>query len=329
MKQLSILAFVLISQFSWAQKITVSGISSGAYMAHQFHLAHSASISGAALLAGGPYYCSRGLVWNALKLCMETELGLPSVRNSLDAAQRMAQLGKIDSLENIKNSKVYILGGSLDEVVDPRIADITVEFYQRLGVPDRNILLENKLAIGHAFPTESYGNSCDTPRKSPFISNCNRDGAGEIFNHLFGKLKPKTRAQAGRLFSFDQSAYFNWPQNLRLSLHNNGLVYIPTGCSLSGKQKCKIHVAFHGCKQTQDDIGTTYATQTGFNQWAEANKIVVLYPQTRRDPLIGNPNGCWDWWGYSSYDFHTKNGPQIKIVAEILNDLMNGKLALK
>lgn len=329
MKKITLLTCLLISQISWAQKLTVSGISSGAYMAHQFHIANSSSVTGAALVAGGPYFCSGGLVWNALKLCMETQLGLPSAQSSVDEAVRLAHLKRIDPIENLKDSRVYVLAGTLDEVVDPRIGDVTVEFYKQLGVPDRNILLENKLAIGHAFPTESYGNPCQTPRQSPFISNCHRDGAGEIFTHLYGKLKPKTQAKSERLFSFKQSTYFKWPTSNFLSLHLNGLVYIPSGCSIKGKQDCKIHVAFHGCKQTQEDIGTTYATQTGFNNWAEANKIVVLYPQTRRDPLVGNPNGCWDWWGYSSIDFHTKEGAQIKVVTQIIQDLMNGKLRLE
>jgi predicted esterase len=41
-------------------KTTVSGLSSGAYMAHQLHLAYSDRIAGAALLAGGPYHCAEG-----------------------------------------------------------------------------------------------------------------------------------------------------------------------------------------------------------------------------------------------------------------------------
>jgi len=145
MKSFLFFIVFLVSQSSWSQKITVSGISSGAYMAHQFHIAHSANVSGAALVAGGPYYCSGGLVWNALKLCMETQLGLPSVRDSLDAADRMARLGKIDPVKNVKNSKVYVLAGTLDEVVDPRIGDVTVAFYKRLGVSDRRIILEKQI----------------------------------------------------------------------------------------------------------------------------------------------------------------------------------------
>src|SRR5512147_867029 len=40
------------------QQISVSGISSGGFMAHQFHIAHSANIMGTGIVAGGPYGCS-------------------------------------------------------------------------------------------------------------------------------------------------------------------------------------------------------------------------------------------------------------------------------
>ena len=37
---------------------TVSGLSSGAYMAGQFAVIHSSLVTGAAIIAGGPYYCA-------------------------------------------------------------------------------------------------------------------------------------------------------------------------------------------------------------------------------------------------------------------------------
>ncbi len=37
--------------------VTVSGLSSGAFFAHQFHLAYSSVVEGAGLIAGGPYGC--------------------------------------------------------------------------------------------------------------------------------------------------------------------------------------------------------------------------------------------------------------------------------
>ena len=35
----------------------MSGLSSGGFFAHQFHLAHSALVTGAGIIAGGPYCC--------------------------------------------------------------------------------------------------------------------------------------------------------------------------------------------------------------------------------------------------------------------------------
>src|SRR5919112_3925315 len=38
--------------------ITVSGLSSGAFFAHQFHVAYSSLVKGAGIVAGGPYACA-------------------------------------------------------------------------------------------------------------------------------------------------------------------------------------------------------------------------------------------------------------------------------
>lgn len=40
---------------------SVSGLSSGAYLAVQFHVAFSATMVGAGIIAGGPYYCTQGI----------------------------------------------------------------------------------------------------------------------------------------------------------------------------------------------------------------------------------------------------------------------------
>jgi hypothetical protein len=50
----------------------------------------------------------------------------------------------------------------------------------------------------------------------------------------------------------------------------------------------------------------------------------VLYPQaqdSQPDPL--NPQGCWDFWGYSSktHDFYTKDAPQMKAIMAIVDRL--------
>ena len=50
--------------------VTVSGLSSGAYMAVQFQIAYSHLVRGAGVIAGGPYDCARGSISRALKNCM-------------------------------------------------------------------------------------------------------------------------------------------------------------------------------------------------------------------------------------------------------------------
>src|SRR4051812_9587144 len=50
-------------------QVTVSGLSSGAYMAVQFEVAFSRTVRGAGVIAGGPYFCSQGSVFTATTSC--------------------------------------------------------------------------------------------------------------------------------------------------------------------------------------------------------------------------------------------------------------------
>ena len=52
-----------------ADKVSVSGISSGGFMAHQFHVAHSGNLMGVGIIAGGPYHCAQGDVMRGMLTC--------------------------------------------------------------------------------------------------------------------------------------------------------------------------------------------------------------------------------------------------------------------
>ena len=52
------------------RELTVSGVSSGAYMAVQFQVAYSQLVRGAGIIAGGPYDCAEGSILRALTRCM-------------------------------------------------------------------------------------------------------------------------------------------------------------------------------------------------------------------------------------------------------------------
>lgn len=54
-----------------AAKIAVAGLSSGAFMAVQMHVAYSATFTaGVGSFAGGPFYCAEGSIGNAFPRCM-------------------------------------------------------------------------------------------------------------------------------------------------------------------------------------------------------------------------------------------------------------------
>src|SRR5690348_12922961 len=52
-----------------ASQASVSGLSSGGYMAVQFEVAFSSLVRGAGIIAGGPYYCAHGDPITATSVC--------------------------------------------------------------------------------------------------------------------------------------------------------------------------------------------------------------------------------------------------------------------
>lgn len=50
--------------------VSVSGFSSGAYMAIQFHVSHSALVMGLGAIAGGPFFCAENQA-KVAEICMK------------------------------------------------------------------------------------------------------------------------------------------------------------------------------------------------------------------------------------------------------------------
>jgi Esterase PHB depolymerase len=126
-------------------------------------------------------------------------------------------------------------------------------------------------------------------------------------------LNPAVAAPAGHLATFDQSEFSG-----SSSLGAEGFIYVPGMCR-DGTTACKLHVAFHGCSQNKDAVGDQYARRSGYNPWAEANGIIVLYPQTSLSAV----NQCWDWWGYGELGpdkrYHTREGAQMAAVKAMVD----------
>lgn len=310
---------------------TVSGISSGAYMAGQFQLAHADIVSGAGIIAGGPYGCAEsafadsvpggGSVFlnasRAVSGCMLDSLamwGIPDADLLADKARSLARTHEIGDIAQVVNDRLYLFSGGKDTVVKPAIVAAAADFYRELGVPDSNVQFVNNIPAGHAFITTDRGLACSESR-SPYIADCDYDQAGSMLGHLVGVLKPPLEPLAGQFIEFDQDAFTK--DLYDHGLGPSGVVFVPEACR--GEAGCRVHVAFHGCQQNRASVGDAFIKDSGLVRWAATNRLILLFPEVSPGAL--NPQGCWDWWGYTGRDYLTRGAPQIRAVRAMLDRL--------
>jgi poly(3-hydroxybutyrate) depolymerase len=298
--------------------VTVSGVSAGASMATQFHVAHSSLVNGAALVAGAPYYCSAGSIRNSLGRCMKADEPIPT-SELVELTSRLALEGSIDPITGLANDRVWIFRGGLDPYVQKPVADAVEVYYQSLVNP-ANIARVELDRAGHTFPSaRADAKPCDVT-EPPFVGKCDFDGAGTLLGHLYGKLNAGRAPGKGELREFDQRPYSKASGSAGLA--DRGLLFVPASCSSGGKSKCRLHVVFHGCKQGASLVGREFVLGSGYLEAAAANDIVLLFPQIEPSYRPLNPMGCWDWWGYEGENYAVKDGPQIKAVRLMIGDLL-------
>ena len=320
-------------------QVSVSGISSGAFMANQLHIAHSAGIMGAAMIAGGLYGCPvlavqqdgiYALASQAIGACMSS----PSLLNSVDGYQQtvneLATRGWIDPPSNLAYGRVYMFTGQADQVVNSKTVELGEDLYEALGVPVAQIKFDDRdlpgPGAGHSWVTSNFGKACDA-NASPYINNCHYDQAGIELQWIYGPLQKRAATPTGRIVAFDQTEFVPGHAAVANGMLDTGYLYVPKTCEPGTAQFCRLQVALHGCLQSAEALKDEFYTRIGLNEWADTNRIIVLYPQahattvgelSRQDALSlvnANPKGCWNWWGYA-YDtqFLTKQGVQVSAI---------------
>lgn len=322
------------------KQTSVSGVSSGAFMAVQLQVIYSQSIMGAGVIAGGPYRCAAGhysAPWldftgmqTMLSVCTHTVPAFwrrstrPDVRFSVHETQRLAQAGLIDDPTHLARQKIWMFSGGKDPLVPTQVMDSLSDYYQAF-MPAGNLAYIKDAKASHGMITDNYGRACNLALP-PFMNDCDFDAAGALLQQIYGALQAKTAAKATNLYTFNQRAFFD-TKDPSISLHQNAHIYIPTACK--NGERCRLHIALHGCSQTEDLIGNRFYTQAGYNSWAESNHIVVLYPQTKvwlgasfTADAQRNFQACWDWWGYSGEHYADKQGKQIRAISKMLEQLI-------
>jgi poly(3-hydroxybutyrate) depolymerase len=348
--------------------VTVSGLSSGGFFAHQFHIAYSKLVGGAGVVAGGPYGCVETIRlpfwWGgapvpagtaAVSVCSHYP-GFPalpvspSAQDSFDLVQKAFREGIADDPANLRDDRVWLFRGARDEVVPAATMQALADLYAALGVPAGQLMFRpndpsKERQASHGIPVRKFQDAAGKPavpceeHAPPYVIECDGYEAAELLlGHLYGpgfRNTPEDPHAKGRLKAFDQRPFFD-SRDVRAGLSDIGFLYVPAACengSPASPARCRLHVAFHGCRQSFASIGDDFVRDAAYNRWAAANGIVVLYPQVKAwawdppnplDPfnILANPQGCWDFWGYSGLGYRGRNGTQMQAVKAMVDRML-------
>jgi poly(3-hydroxybutyrate) depolymerase len=241
------------------------------------------------------------------------------------AAAAAARADLIAPLAGLSAMRTYLYRGALDSCYLDGAVNFTAAFFSAFAAdPASQVVFVANVPSGHCTPTidpwvprASCGHGAGAP---PAVENCDYDGAGAAFAHMYGALAPPPSHACGadcaaRALPFNQTLY---QAGVWAALGSTGYVYVPAACA--GGAACRLHVALHGCGMSMYNpkMNTSYVLHAGFNPWAESNGIVVLYPQgggyeesgtAAPTPQLGA--GCFDGYGQTSPDFAWRSAPQL------------------
>jgi poly(3-hydroxybutyrate) depolymerase len=308
-----------------ASKIAVAGISSGGAMAVQMSVAYSHLFKGTAIYAGIPYYCAQGSEVTALTTCAE-DVPAINLANLESITRQYAAQGLIDPTRDLEAQHVYLWSGTLDVTVRQPVMDAVQQYYNDLGA--QVFRYDNDFAAAHGWESP-YGPQQCPVEASPYVVVCydsERAGGGDStvydseqvwLSEFFGTLKPKNGGTlSGALIPFDQNEFAPSGNASDIGMDTTGYAFVPQACAQ--QKSCGLVLALHGCNQYYGAIGSAFIDDSGINQWADTNNIVVLYPQAIES--TANPEGCWNWWGYlGDADYAQKSGAQMRALYLMVN----------
>lgn len=305
---------------------TVSGLSSGGFMANQLGYAYASTFKGVGVFAAGPYMCAGHSNYTACMYGASISAGmLGTMQADINNWSGTAN----DNKAGVAGQKIFLFVGNSDFTVGPNPMNAVQTQYTNNGVPAANLDYVRRDGTAHTFPTDfdSTGNNACGSAASPYISNCGYDGAKAALTKFYGTLNARNNTPAASNYiEFDQAAFTGNP-----GMAATGWVYVPASCS--GGTQCRVHVALHGCQQNQATVGDKFIKNTGYTRWADTNRIVVLFPQTRVDNTsrstsasgsLANPNGCWDWIGWYGSNFAQRAGSQQAAIKAMVDQLSSG-----
>ena len=130
---------------------SISGLSSGGYMAVQFSVAFSALVKGVAVIAGGPYYCAQGDTGRATALCTCTSIFCGFYPESIDVAALIrttdenARRGRVDPTSNLAQQRIWLFSGKSDSIVPQRVMDALDAYFAPMSTSPGSAITETSM----------------------------------------------------------------------------------------------------------------------------------------------------------------------------------------
>ena len=242
------------------RETSISGLSSGGFMAVQFQVAHSSIVKGAGIVAAGPYYCAQDSAITATTRCSctldaahrlcDVSADSADIKTLAKATRRFADDALIDDPKHLARQRTFLIAGGKDRTVPKALVGQLRDYLVDMGVPRDNVPLTELAESGHAMPTPAYGGACEVTGP-PYINDCDFDAAGRILGWIYGPepLKPaRTGARQGRFVRFDQRPYRpGWFWSAWTSgLDSTGWVYIPDSCAKGEPCRLRCEVSCAG-----------------------------------------------------------------------------------
>ena len=310
---LAVAATSFVGTTSPPAHFSLSGHSSGGSIASTHFFAFSDRIVGLGHIQAAPYGCARVLNESNSSAFNDLCHSRAAVERMAAIARRAARRGLIAPLDNLRKP-VFVYAGAVDPIVYYTVGAAAADLYRELGA---DVAYHNHPNASHAFSTDGCApcNPCDY-LGPPFINDCGYDLAGKLLAHAYGPLAPRTAPSPHAIWQLDQSRFFPpHKTEAEVGMDSRAYAYVPPSCEGEKSAACKIHVAYHGCSSGVNSThegkrGLDIVRYAGYNGWAEANGIVVLYPQAYED-------WCWNWDGNYVADgdrYDTRTSVQLVVV---------------
>ena len=255
-------------------------------MASNHFFAYSNRIAGLGQIESGSYADGR---------VAGNNFTFANVSAMVSYTQASAAAGRIAPLDGVARAPIWVMEGGNDTCAR-QIPAGSYAFYRRLTARQSSVVFKVVAGAEHGFvtdrtPTCASCQPCGT--LGAMVQECGFDMAHAMLTHLLGPLSPRVSPIASHLMTVNQSTF--WPADAKteqdIGMDRAAFVYVPAECAAAAsggqnKSTCRIHVIYPGCfcsvatsPPGRPSTGIDIVTYGGFNDWAESNRIIMLYPQ--------------------------------------------------